>query len=241
MTPVFQIRSVRSSHALWLALGLAGTPLAAQVPLPLPVGTRVLVSTIDSLSSRTAKSKSPLSLIVDADLVSEGHVIIAKGTPVRGTIVDADGAGRFGHAGKLEITVDSVTASDGQVIRLLVDLRDTTSATPGDSGTGGQASKLSGMIPGSDLIKGVFHKGEDISFPPHTPLPVFIAEHATIMVPGTPPAPPAASTPGDSAGQISLQRRTHFSCQCISGTERSRPTRHIWGRRPRFVILACRS
>jgi hypothetical protein len=71
----------------------------------LPDGTRIAVRTMEQLSSATLKDGSQVTFAVVEDVVVDGEVVIRQGTPVRGTIVDAQAKRRMGRAGKLQYTV----------------------------------------------------------------------------------------------------------------------------------------
>ena len=84
----------------------------------LPDGTRIAVRTMEPLSSATLKDGSQVTFAVVEDVVVDGEVIIKQGTPVRGTIVDAQAKRRMGRAGKLPYTVNETKAVDRTTIRL---------------------------------------------------------------------------------------------------------------------------
>jgi len=84
----------------------------------LPDGTRVVVRTMERLSSATLKDSDPVSFAVVEDVVVDGEVVIKQGTPVRGTIVDAQSKRRMGRAGKLQYTVNETKGVDRSAVRL---------------------------------------------------------------------------------------------------------------------------
>jgi len=84
----------------------------------IPDGTRIAVRTMEQLSSATLKDGSPVTFAVVEDVVVDGEVVIKQGTPVRGTIVDAEAKRRMGRAGKLQYTVNETKAVDRSAIRL---------------------------------------------------------------------------------------------------------------------------
>jgi len=83
-----------------------------------PDGTRIAVRTMEALSSATLKDNDAVMFAVVEDVVVDGEVVIKQGTPVRGTIVDAEAKRRMGRAGKLQYTVNETKAVDRSVIRL---------------------------------------------------------------------------------------------------------------------------
>ena len=84
----------------------------------LPDGTRIAVRTMEQLSSATLQDGSPVTFSVVEDVMVDGTVVIKQGTPVRGTIVNAQAKRRMGRAGKLQYTVNETKAVDRSPIRL---------------------------------------------------------------------------------------------------------------------------
>jgi hypothetical protein len=64
------------------------------------------------------KDSDPVTFAVVEDVVVDGEVVIKQGTPVRGTIVDAQAKRRMGRAGKLQYTVNETKGVDRSTIRL---------------------------------------------------------------------------------------------------------------------------
>src|SRR6187549_3259443 len=84
----------------------------------LPDGTRISVRTMERLSSATLHDSETVTFAVVEDVVVDGEVVIKQGTPVRGTIVDAQAKRRMGRAGTLSYTVNETKAVDRSAIRL---------------------------------------------------------------------------------------------------------------------------
>jgi hypothetical protein len=91
---------------------------AAAAERRLPDGTRIAVRTMEALSSATLKDGDPVTFSVVEDVVVDGQIVIRQGTPVRGSIVDAEAKRRMGRAGKLSYTVNETKAVDRTPIRL---------------------------------------------------------------------------------------------------------------------------
>jgi len=84
----------------------------------LPEGTEFTVATTADISSKTVKGGDQLVFQVDEDVTVGGRVVIAKGTPAKGSVVSAVRSARFGEGGWLGIRVESTTAVDGREIKL---------------------------------------------------------------------------------------------------------------------------
>jgi len=157
----------------------------------IPDGTRIAVRTMEQLSSATLKDGSPVTFAVVEDVVVDGEVVIKQGTPVRGTIVDAEAKRRMGRAGKLQYTVNETKAVDRSAIRLRA-LQD----RKGDSNVTSTAV--------TTVAVGVFvpvaapffllRKGHDIVVPEGTRIDTFVDGDHLVNRASEPAAPPPAAT-----------------------------------------------
>ena len=155
----------------------------------IPDGTRIAVRTMEQLSSATLKDGSPVTFAVVEDVVVDGEVVIKQGTPVRGTIVDAEAKRRMGRAGKLQYTVNETKAVDRSAIRLRA-LQD----RKGDSNVTSTAV--------TTVAVGVFvpvaapffllRKGHDIVVPEGTRIDTFVDGDHMVNGASEPAASPAA-------------------------------------------------
>jgi hypothetical protein len=84
----------------------------------IPDGTEFDAVLQEEISSGTATEGDPVNFKVDEDIKVNGKVVIAKDTLVKGSIANAQKAGRMGKGGKLGIRVESTTTVDGQKLRL---------------------------------------------------------------------------------------------------------------------------
>src|SRR4249919_2758752 len=98
---------MKSFTATLLSLALATAPLAAaQAPdRRLVDGTKFSVRLLEPLSSGTADEGQTVTFEVVDDVLLNGDVIIKQGTPVKGTILDAQAKRRMGRAGRLAYSV----------------------------------------------------------------------------------------------------------------------------------------
>ena len=157
----------------------------------LPDGTRITVRTMERLSSATLKDSDPVTFAVVEDVIVDGEVVIKQGTPVRGTIVDAQAKRRMGRAGKLQYTVNETKGVDRSVIRLRA-LQD----RKGDSNVTSTAV--------TTVAVGVFvpvaapffllRKGHDIVVPEGTRVDAFIDGDHVVGSENEPAAPVAIAT-----------------------------------------------
>ncbi|HEX6624030.1 MAG TPA: hypothetical protein VF064_09985 [Pyrinomonadaceae bacterium] len=81
-------------------------------------GTELTVTPTEEINSKTATEGQVVTFRVVNDVVIDGHTVIPEGAIARGTVVNVEGRGMLGKAGKLAVRVDSVKAVDGQKVRL---------------------------------------------------------------------------------------------------------------------------
>jgi hypothetical protein len=104
---------------LCLAFSFAAVICVAQErAIILAEGTALNIVTAEEISSKTASAGDAVNFKVDEDLIVEGHVLISRGTPAKGRVINAEPSGRIGKSGKLGIVVESTTTVDGQPVKL---------------------------------------------------------------------------------------------------------------------------
>jgi hypothetical protein len=97
------------------AAPVAGTTAAKAI---LAAGEKVPVLLAADVLFSIAEDHSRLEFTVAEDIKSAGQVLIAKGAPAIGSLVDAEKRKLFGRGGKITIRFESVKAVDGQTINL---------------------------------------------------------------------------------------------------------------------------
>ena len=140
-----------------------------------PEGTEFYVITAEPLSSKSASAGQRVAMKVDENVLVNGTLVIAKGTPVRAEVNEAKASGMFGKAGKLTLRIESTTAVDGHKVPL--------TGSPKANGK----SRTGTMVAVSVLVSpvGVFLKGKNATYPEGTRLTVYTDEAVSI----TPAAP----------------------------------------------------
>ena len=178
----------------------------------IPDGTRIAVRTMEQLSSATLKDGSPVTFAVVEDVVVDGEVVIKQGTPVRGTIVDAEAKRRMGRAGKLQYTVNETKAVDRSAIRLRA-LQD----RKGDSNVTSTAV--------TTVAVGVFvpvaapffllRKGHDVVVPEGTRIDTFVDGDHMVNGASEPAAPLTPARTGLTNADIIALRQAGFGDDLI--------------------------
>ena len=86
----------------------------AQVEIP--EGTKIRIRLEQTISSATAEEGQPVQLAVTEEVKVNDTVVFVQNANVAGTIVSAMPKRRMGRTGKLDFSVDKVTAIDGETI-----------------------------------------------------------------------------------------------------------------------------
>jgi len=107
------------SLAILLILIICSVPALGQATCAIPVDTQVKLRLLQGIDSGNNKTGEPISFEVYEDVCdSHGYVVIPVGAKASGHIVQSSGAAMFGKNGKLEISIDSVSAIDNTTIPL---------------------------------------------------------------------------------------------------------------------------
>jgi hypothetical protein len=138
-------------------------------------GTPLSLVTAQEISSKAVKAGDPVNFKVDEDLVVKGHVVVSKGTPATGSVINAEKSGRMGKAGKLGIQVESTMTVGGQPLRLRA-----AKGKEGDDKTNSTAA-LSMLVSGFFLLK----KGKDATIKEGTKVEVYLDEEKRFRVVGS--------------------------------------------------------
>ncbi len=172
-----------------LAATLAAVPLSAQntrsgeraraaansstqMPVIIPAGTPLTVAIDGDLSSASVNQGQEVAFHLPADYSEFGHVLIAQGTPVRGTVAHVARRSAGGNPGAVTLSVTSVRAVDGTRIPL----RGTTKVK--GKSRQGQAAALGVLTFGIGATK----KGLSAVIPAGTQFTVFTDAERTIVV-----------------------------------------------------------
>jgi len=87
----------------------------------LPEGTPLNVLLRESLYSKTAKKRGkdqPIMFEVASDVQIDSAVVIRRGALGAGSFLKTKGAGGYGRSAELQFLVDTVTAADGQTVKV---------------------------------------------------------------------------------------------------------------------------
>jgi len=162
---------------LALALVLADLPASQQVPtaapgIVIPARTRVQLSTVDPLDSRTVKQGQRFSLRVSEDVTVDSVAVIPRGTPAIGEVEAVSGKGMVGKPGRLVLRPLFIELS-GERINLI--------GTSDEHG----ADATAGVAAGSLLLSawGIFITGKSASVPAGSPVPARVRSDVSVPAP----------------------------------------------------------
>jgi hypothetical protein len=156
----------------WLSVQLQAA-VSLQDPLVVTEGTPINVVTVKEVTTKDAKPNDPVEFTVNEDLVVNGQVIVKKGTPAIGSVINAEKRGYMGKSGKLAVQVESTTTVDGQPLKLRA-----AKGREGDDKT--TSTMVLTMISPAFL----FRKGSEAKIAPGTPVTVYVAEEKRFRVEG---------------------------------------------------------
>ena len=145
----------------FFAIALAGT---AQVP-PLQDGTPVRLRLARDVSSATAHLQETVDYEVTEPVIDQNYVVIPKGAVALGHVIKVERKRRFGRAGALELSIDSVRLTDGRTIPL----RATREKGEGDM----SGARVAATIAASPVL--VWVKGKDVSFEKGTETTAYVS------------------------------------------------------------------
>lgn len=144
-----------------------------QDPIVVTEGTPVNVVTVKEVTTKEAKPNDSVEFTVAEDLVIDGQVIVRKGTPAVGSVINAEKGGYMGKSGKLAVQVESTTTSDGQPLKLRA-----------AKGREGDDKSTSTMVLSMISPAFLFRKGSEAKITPGTPVTVYVAEEKRFRVEG---------------------------------------------------------
>ncbi len=100
-----------------LLFTLAAISARAEFNLNPDVSVKLIL--LEKQRSGDSKRHSRINYKVDEDVTDKnGNILIRKGTPAYGTVLNSRRAGMLGRRGSLDISVDYTTAVDGQKVNL---------------------------------------------------------------------------------------------------------------------------
>jgi hypothetical protein len=139
----------------------------------LPDGTPVRLRLSRTVSSATAHVGDIVDFEIAEPVTNRDYVVIAKGAVALGRVTKVETRRRFGRAGELELSIDSVRLSDGRSISL----RATPEKGPGDM----KGGRVAATIAAAPVL--VWVKGKDVTFEKGTETTAYVNGDAIVDEP----------------------------------------------------------
>ena len=155
---------MRFAGTLFLVLAAA-----AQVRT-LPDGTPVRLRLNRTVSSANAHVGETVDFEITEPVINQNYVVIPKGAVALGRVTKVEVKRRFGRAGALELSIDSVRLPDGRTIPL----RATREKGEGDM----SGARVAATIAASPVL--VWVKGKDVVFEKGTETTAYVSGDARI-------------------------------------------------------------
>ena len=155
--------SLRSRVAALRSAMLGKRKFVSQV-VTIPAGTVVEMTNEDPINSKDLTEGDRLRFSVAEDIKVGDVIAIPRGMEAEGTVSKARKAGRFGRDGKIEIEYDSVHASDGSPVQLVVGekTKEQYKRIAGAVGASAAGAIILGPV---GLVGGLFVKGNNVDIP----------------------------------------------------------------------------
>ena len=159
-----------------LIQSVSSSPAKAEGPrgnqVTLGDGTQVTLRLLKAVSSATARVEERVDFEVAKDVMADGVVVIEKGAPAWGKVIQAKPKKSFGRSGKLDFTIDYVKSIDGQNLNL----RSTREIKGDDSyGKAGVVTLLAGPL-------GFLVKGKNVEIGAGAEYTIFVDGDRTIQL-----------------------------------------------------------
>jgi hypothetical protein len=189
---------------------LAGTlflvvAATAQILTLLQDGTPVRLRLDRTVSSASAHVGETVDFEVTEPVIDQNYVVIPKGAVALGRVTKVEAKRRFGRAGALELSIDSVRLLDGRTVLLRA------TREKGESDMSG--ARVAATVAASPVL--VWVKGKDVAFEKGTETTAYVSGDARIGESRTGPTPAQDSAadrsaaPGDAltnADIVQMQR-----------------------------------
>ncbi|MGA2115918.1 MAG: hypothetical protein ABSH56_14345 [Bryobacteraceae bacterium] len=136
-------------------------------------GTPVRLRLSRTVSSTSAQVGETVDFEVTEPVINQNYVVIAKGAVALGHVAKVEAKRRFGRAGALELSVDSVHLTDGRT----VPLRATREKGEGDM----SGARKAATVAASPVL--VWVKGKDVSFEKGTETTAYVTGDTVVEEP----------------------------------------------------------
>jgi hypothetical protein len=166
--------------------------------MKVPAGTHLTVTLSQSLDSGKNNAGDTFTANISEDVVVEGKTVLAKGTPVQGKVVSAEGAGKVKGVGKMSLTLTEATVN-GKTVALDTKTHSAQAETSkgkdaaiigGGAGVGAAIGAITGGKKGAVIGTAIgggggtaavlATKGKDVEYPAESHLEFTLEKEATV-------------------------------------------------------------
>lgn len=171
------MKNIRKLICLICCFSLITTWLPAQnIDFNLTQDTTVKLITVDRLKSGAVHKNDRVRYSIDEYVLDANvNILIKRGTPAFGTVLNSRSAGGWGRRGSLDVSVEYTTAVDGQKVNL--------TATKGKRG-GGKSGLVTAGVLLCPLLIGIplaFSRGSNVTIEPGTTFVAYVDDNLKVV------------------------------------------------------------
>lgn len=182
------------------------TPL---VSTTIPADTLIKIKLVTPLNSDTTKAGEKVQFQSAEDIIYNGRLIIAAGSPGEGIVTKVKGAQNFGRNGEISVNFQQIQAFDGTIVPTVLGDKAKTEIKNLAMAAGASVAGMALLGP-IGIVGGIFVQGKDADLPAGTELYIQTQQEANIYAIRTNlkdnltiKTPEESSSDSDSAGSDS--------------------------------------
>lgn len=154
----------------------AKTPL---VSTTIPADTLIKIKLVTPLNSETTKAGDIVKFQAAEDIVYNGKLIIAAGSPGEGVVTKVKGAQNFGRNGEIDVDFQQIQSFDGSNIKTFLGDKAKLEIKNLAYAAGASVAGIAVLGP-IGIVGGIFVQGKDVDLPTGTETYIQTKEAATI-------------------------------------------------------------
>ena len=154
----------------------AKTPL---VSTTIPADTLIKIKLVTPLNSETTKAGDVVKFQAAEDIVYNGKLIIAAGSPGEGVVTKVKGAQNFGRNGEIDVDFQQIQSFDGSNIKTFLGDKAKLEIKNLAYAAGASVAGIAVLGP-IGIVGGIFVQGKDVDLPAGTETYIQTKEAATI-------------------------------------------------------------
>lgn len=152
------------------------TPL---VSTTIPADTLIKIKLVTPLNSDTTKAGEKVQFQSAEDIIYNGRLIIAAGSPGEGIVTKVKGAQNFGRNGEISVNFQQIQAFDGTIVPTVLGDKAKTEIKNLAMAAGASVAGMALLGP-IGIVGGIFVQGKDADLPAGTELYIQTQQEANI-------------------------------------------------------------